>query len=181
MKQRLNLDYARGPFGAAWLGWAVLAAGVLATSLAIYSFLDVSKELGDQESKLARLQRKPGPALRGDLSAPEAKRYAEEIKFANAVAERLTYPWEELFTVLESTKTSVALLALEPDVAKKLLRITIEAKNKSDMLAYMEELAANKQLVNVHLVDHQLQAQVPGQPVRFSLQASWLGQNDEKH
>jgi hypothetical protein len=37
----------------------------------------------------------------------------------------------------------------------------------------MNGLNEEQRLVNVHLMDHQLQAQTPGEPVRFSIQASW--------
>ena len=95
---------------------------------------------------------------------------------ATSIAERLTVPWSELFEALEASSTNaVALLALEPDVSKRSIRITAEAKDKTDMLAYVHRLNEDPRLLNVYLMDHQLQAQTPGEPVRFSLQASWSG------
>jgi hypothetical protein len=139
--------------------------------------VEVNREKNELESTSARTDRKRVPAVRSG-GERETKRTAEEMKIANNIADRLTLPWADLFDALEaSSNNTVALLALEPDLSKRVLRITGEAKNKSDMLAYVGRLTEDRRLLNVHLMDHQLQAQTPGEPVRFSVQASWAGPN----
>ena len=145
-------------------------------------FLRLNEQKGDLEATLARLDRKRVPVVRSALSERDAKRYAEEIKLANTIAERLTLPWVDLFRAVESAGGArVALLSLEPDAQKRTVRVVAEAKDKTDMLAYLSKLNQDRRLINVHLVDHQLQTQVPGQPVRFSAQASWAVSKREEH
>ncbi|MGZ9005686.1 MAG: hypothetical protein ACXW20_18075 [Burkholderiales bacterium] len=151
----------------------VLLLGILAVILVGEAFVQLNRQKDDLEASAARAERKRVPVARG-LSEQDTKRYAEENKVADSIAERLTLPWADLFNALEASSSShVALLALEPGVPKRVLRITAEARNKNDMLAYVNGLNEEQRLVNVHLMDHQLQAQTPGEPVRFSIQASW--------
>lgn len=178
----LVLDYQRKAHARLWLGWLVLLAGVVCVGGTLQLFLPLNEQKGDLEATLARLERKRVPVVRSALSERDAKRYAEEIKLANTIAERLTLPWIDLFRAVESAGSSrVALLSLEPDAQKKTLRIVAEAKDKTDMLAYVNKLNQDQGLTNVHLVDHQLQTQLPGQPVRFSAQASWAVSKREEH
>jgi hypothetical protein len=178
----LFLDYQRKAPGRSKLGWAILAAGVFSAGMAIHSFIDVRQDLKQAEYNQARLERKPVPVVRGELNRSVSVRLAEELKFANATVERLTLPWEELLQAIEvATTADVALLSVEPDVQRKLLRITAETKNKGDMLSYVGRLSDSRRLSGVHLVNHQIGSQEPGQPVRFSMQASWGANSIEQN
>jgi hypothetical protein len=170
----LFLDYQRKTPSGSRPGWVVLAVAVITAGITIQSFVEASRDLERARYTLARLERKPVPVVRGDLNRSDSIRLAEEVKFANATVEKLTLPWEELLQAIEAATTrNVALLSVEPDVQRKLLRITAETKNKSDMLSYVGRLSGSKRLTSVHLVNHQVGIQEPGQPVRFSMQASW--------
>jgi hypothetical protein len=174
--QALSLDYERSAPRRSRLGVLLLLLGVTAALIVGDLAVEANRQKAEVESTLARTDRKRVPAVRG--GARETKRTAEEMKIADNIAGRLTLPWADLFDALEtSSNNTVALLALEPDLSKRVLRITAEAKNKSDMLAYVARLNEDRRLLNVHLMDHQLQAQTPGEPVRFSVQASWAGAN----
>lgn len=105
---------------------------------------------------------KPDPAL------------AAQIKVADQVARSLAMPWGDLLAALESApQESVALLAIEPSTAKKVFRLTAEARDSKAMLAYLASLRTDHRLDNVVLVSHQLQVQTAGRPIRFQLQAGW--------
>jgi hypothetical protein len=174
--QALSLDYERKPGRGSRLGLLLLLLGVVALLIVGDLAVEANREKAEFESTLARTDRKRVPTVRG--GERETKRTAEELKIADNIAGRLTLPWADLFDALEaSSNNTVALLALEPDLSKRVLRITAEAKNKADMLAYVARLNEDRRLLNVHLMDHQLQAQTPGDPVRFSVQASWAGSN----
>lgn len=153
----------------------MLLLGILAIFASGEAFIDSNREKSDVEAAAANMERKRAPAAR-TVSERDAKRVAEEVKVADSIAGRLTLPWADLFDALEaSSMSNVALLAIEPDVAKRVLRITAEAKTKNDMLAYVDKLNEDRRLLNVHLMEHQLQPTTPGEPVRFSIQASWAG------
>jgi Tfp pilus assembly protein PilN len=169
----LALDYQRKARIGKQLGLVTLVLGIIALLSVGQAFIGVHREKEALDEALARAERKHVPAVRA-LSESDRKRFAEDIKLADSIAERLTLPWAELFQALEaSSSRNIALLALEPDVSKRILRITAEARNKTDMLEYVHRLSNDQRLLSVHLMDHQLQAQTPGEPVRFSVQASW--------
>jgi Tfp pilus assembly protein PilN len=58
-------------------------------------------------------------------------------------------------------------------VAKRSVRLTAEARDDTEMLAYLAALQQDPQLSSVILASHQVQSQAPGTPVRFQIQASW--------
>lgn len=172
----LRLDYQL-PVAAPrrWLGWAVLAAGAAVAGATVNGVVAVNQEASALEFRLARLERKPGPAARGAVAAVGSRDLAQRIKFADSVVERLNFPWDGLLRAVESAGGSrVALLSLEPDARRRTVRITAEAKNKKAMLDYVSRLGGSAQLAEVHLLDHETQQQEAGQPVRFSMEASWL-------
>jgi hypothetical protein len=173
----LDLDYQRTRWrSSAALGWAVLAIGMLTASMVVHAALRTQEDLADLEAHAARLERKPARTVRGNVSAQESKRLSDEIGFADAVAARLTFPWQDLLQAIEVASTNgVALLSLQPDVSKKLVRITAESKTTGDMLGYVRAFSSNKRLADVHVISHEVETAVPGKPVRFTVQASWVG------
>jgi len=79
-----------------------------------------------------------------------------------------------LFSAVESySKDDVAVLSIEPDSQKGLVRINAEAKSLDSMLAYLVYLQKTPLFRQVELVNHQVQEQDPQQPIRFMLHASW--------
>jgi Tfp pilus assembly protein PilN len=98
-----------------------------------------------------------------------------EVAYANKVIERLALPWDRLFNAMEATvDEQVVLLGVEPDVDKRSITVTAEARNLVAMLAYARRLGANALFRDVHVQSHQLQVQDPQHPVRFVLGARWL-------
>jgi Tfp pilus assembly protein PilN len=171
----LKLDYQRRNRPGKALGFLVLALAIIAVFAVGETFVSLSAEKQAAEEALARVDKKRKPAAR-EPNEGDRRRIAADAKVADDIAERLTLPWSELFQALEgSSSPNVALLALEPDVPKRILRITAEARSKTDMLDYVLRLNNDQRLMDVHLMDHQLQPQTPGEPVRFSVQASWAG------
>lgn len=174
--QALSLDYERKPRRGSRPGVLVLLLGVIAMLIVADLAVEANREKAEAQATLGRTDPDRAPVARG--GERETKRTGEEMKIADSIAGRLTLPWTDLFDALESSSNNtVALLALEPDLPKRVLRITAEARNKADMLAYVGRLNEDSRLLNVHLMDHQLQAQTPGEPVRFSVQASWADSN----
>lgn len=97
-----------------------------------------------------------------------------ELKLANEVLQKLSVPWETLFAALERTRgDKIALLAVEPDARKGLVRITAETKTAEDMLDYLRRLGKEPAFSRVSLVSHQIQQQDSERPLRFSLAVNW--------
>ena len=141
-------------------------------------FVQVNRQKSDLENQLASKERKRAPVTRGTAER-DNKRTAEDLKLADSIAERLTIPWSNLFDALETSqherRRTARAGAGRVETTAAHYGGGGGAKDKNDMLDYVRRLSDDPRLVNVHLMDHQLQAQTPGEPVRFSIQASWAG------
>lgn len=171
----LFLDYKRNDpaqHRAGMVLLALLVAGI--TGLGMY-YLTLTEQAALLDEQVAKMERKVHPG-RGSASAASAdtQQAAAELKTANEIIMQLTLPWTALFNALESANSNnVALLGIEPDARKRLVRLSGEAKNQAAMFAYIRQLQANKAMTSVYLRHQQVQEQDPEKPVRFTLDASW--------
>lgn len=105
---------------------------------------------------------------------PEALKVAAE---AVAVERELSVPWTRLLAELEAAShdsaSSVSLLLVEPDVAKKLVRITAEVRALPDALAYLKRLQKSAVLLHPMLESHERRKDDPDHPLRIKLSAEW--------
>lgn len=177
MNTPLDLDYQNSHGGVPWRGWVLLAVslGLLALSAVRYGELNQAAE--QWEEKADRMERgTPRPSRGGGLTEREARDTVLEVKHANEVLHRLTLPWQPLFQAIESSGSKeVALLAMEPDLEKRVVKISGEAKNLMAMLDYIRRLEAQPVFGTVYLQSHQIQQHDPEKPVRFALLAAWRG------
>lgn len=172
----LWLDYQRDrPFRQAGPLLLALALGASVVTAAYY--VELSDEATGWEDKLARIERDRGsrPAvgagIRDGVESPEVRR-------ANEVLRQLSLPWELLFRTVESVAgDDVTLLALEPDMEKRMVKISGEAKDFPAMLNYITKLEAKEVFGPVYLQSHEVQQQDPNRPVRFALIVVWKGKS----
>lgn len=172
----LWLDYQRNQTSP-WAGPALLALALVALGLTGAYYLDLNEQAAAWESRLERIERGHGrqTAAAGSRGR-EAEELALEVKHANEVLRQLTLPWDELFQAVESAAgKKVALLALEPDPEKRVVKISGEAKDFASLLNYIMRLEEREVFGTVYLQNHQVQQQDPEKPVRFSLLAAWRG------
>jgi hypothetical protein len=151
-----------------WLGWGLIAvaAGLLAASG--YGSWRIENDTRSQAArlKLAQAARAPGTAM----SAADRLLLAQ----ARSVATQLNAPWDELLAVFEEHSVpSVGLLKLEPDAKAAIVRVTAQAGDADAMVSYVEALESDARLTDVMLVNHQVEREIAGQPVRFTMLASW--------
>lgn len=171
---RLDYQYSRS---FSWTGAVLLMmalSGLLST--AVY-YRELSGKVGEWERKLAHQERgKLRPHDSGLVSRPAAD-VVLEVKHANEVLRQLGLPWEKLFRAVESAGSKdVVLLALEPDMEKRVMKITGEARNIPAMLGYVTQLGEQDMFDSVYLQSHQVQQQSQDRPVRFALVAVLKGQ-----
>ncbi|MGV7210639.1 PilN domain-containing protein [Oxalobacteraceae bacterium A2-2] len=125
------------------------------------------RQLRHQMERYTRLAAAPAPVARTVI--PQA-----QAVFVNAAIGQLNLPWRELMdAVAAATPRSVALLALEPDARKQVLKITAEARGSDEMVAYIEELKQQDVFSSVLLTRHEIGEQDPNHPLRFQLEAAW--------
>lgn len=174
MAAPLQLDFQRGPGRLQWPGVALLLAGLVCLGLVLQAHFRLSGQLDTVEHRLSaaeRTLRRQAPAAQpaGD---PAAR--AEQTREANEVLRLLGLPWQDALTGIEQVNRSdVALLSVEPDMDKGLIRLGGEAASFPAVLAYMKQLQASPGLAEVLLQAHQRELQKPGTPTRFLLTARW--------
>lgn len=167
----MRLDFAATESGASWSGLLVLVLGLAAAGLIVG---DYQRLLASAERIEAELGRLSAPRRSGE-PARDARKQGEAVARSNEVAHELSRRWDRVFLALESAKApDVALLAIEPDPRKGVLRVTAEAKGKNAMLDYVGRLQAAQSLQRVMLESHEVLSQVPEKPVRFVVTASWV-------
>lgn len=173
--QRLNLDFGAGARRGPRVGLALLlvaAVALAAGTLALASALSTHSRLADTLAAVES-RREAVAANASRAAAPDAKELAK-ARAVRQVSQSLMTPWGDLLESLESVPVqSVALLSIEPSVAKRSIRITAEARSAQDMLAYLGALQREPRLSAVVLASHQVQSQAPGAPVRFQVRATW--------
>lgn len=172
--RRLELDFHRIRPASPWAGWLLLAIAVAFIAELGLSYLSARDALAQKQQRLAELGQPAGIADR--TGARSQRISAEEIAFAGETIQRLSMPWDNLFTALESTASAdVALLAIDPDPASGTVVISGEARDYLAALSYVLELRRARTLSHVHLLKHELRQHDPQRPVAFSISASWRG------
>jgi Tfp pilus assembly protein PilN len=174
----VRIDFAppslvRSVFRTPRQAWAM--AWVLAMAAMPLAFAHAGLERRQREIDLLRAQAQgrtqaPAPAAAAARPpVPEAQAAA-----VNAAVLQLNLPWRALYDAVQAgTPSNIALLALEPDARKSLLRITAEAKTSDDMIAYVEQLKKSEWFSGVLLSRHEINEQDANRPIRFQLDAQW--------
>jgi len=166
--RRLELDYIAPPRRRRWIGLALLAAALAVAAQAVIRYRDIQQERAALAASLDLLE--AGPRLARPVSAARPE---EEAAGIESVLRRLALPWPQMIESVESTASpQVALLQLQPEPERRLLRLTAEAGTPEAMLEYLRRLGESKALTDVHLVSHQIQRDDPSHPVQFVAQAS---------
>jgi Tfp pilus assembly protein PilN len=94
----------------------------------------------------------------------------------NAI-EQLNLPWRDVWDAIEAaTPPGVALLSIEPDAKKQIVKGMAEAKTGYEMLAYIEQLKKQEFLGRVVLTKHEINEQDMNKPYRFQFEAQWVSE-----
>lgn len=163
---RLDLEHPGAPLRRT--GVALLLTGVLLAAGLGYAFQAAVQERGALDDQLTGLTAKRGPVKLGE------DKTGEEVA---AMRRELDTPWTRLLAELEDasvdTHEDVALLQLEPDAAKHLVRITAEVRSLNDGLTLLKRLQQSSVLRHPVLESHERRKDDPEHPVRIKLVAEW--------
>lgn len=163
----LDLDLVRRR--PAWPGWAMLAVGITLAAEALIGTVN----LRDDVERAQRKREAPRLAV-PTVRQPVSEQTQRELDAARLILRELALPWDALFGAIEtSNDNSTALLAIEPDAGKRVVRISGEARNYLAVLNFMTRLEKAQPLGSVHLLSHQVREDVAERPVQFTLSATW--------
>lgn len=167
----LALDFKQTPRQWSVLGLMLLLVGALALAYVANTERNLTGQIEISEARLERL------AKRGKIKSTQPadpEHLQQEIRQANEILQQLSLPWDTLFKAVEVTRgQEVALLSIQPNVDKRVVRIAGEAKNFGALLAYMTYLEQGETLNQVYLTSHEIRTQDAEKPVRFTLLANW--------
>lgn len=167
----MKLDFAATDSGASWSGVLALLLGAAVAGLLIVHYQELLGRAALLEAQLGA----PSVSRRAGDPGRDARKQGDAIARANEVAHGLARRWDRVFLAIESASApDVALLAIEPDPRKGLIRVTAEAKEKGAMLDYVDRLQAAQPLQRVMLEQHEVLSEVPERPVRFVVSAAWV-------
>lgn len=156
------------------MAWFVMLAGMVACLGAAVSIAELTQQqaqlrLEDQQLALQLDARKAPLPVSKALSITEP-----QAKSLNGAIAQLNLPWRDLLDAVETaTPDSVALLSLEPDGRKHLLKGMAETKTADDMLGYVQALKRETFFKAVVLTRHAVNDQDPNRPIRFQFEAQW--------
>ncbi len=153
-----------------------VAIGTILLALAQWHADTHRARLAQAEEQLAGLEQNRSaagkkPSGRSRLQRSEID---EQVQKANAIIAQLATPWDKVFDALEgAVNRDVALLSLEPDPVRGLIRAGAEARNAHAMLDYLKRLGESGFLRQPVLISHQIKAEDPHRPIQFTFSASW--------
>jgi hypothetical protein len=170
---RIRIDYQTQP-RPRWPGWALLVlAAVVGVDLAL-TRIELEQQLATWETPKSALPGKGSVATVRDPTAGKTPSFDAQIEEAAGVLAQLKTPWSALFRSIEAAHgDEVALLGLQPDIARHSLSIVGEAKEYGDALAYVARLRNEAKLANAHLVGNEVKEDDPQRPVLFTVSANW--------
>ena len=175
----LQLDFRRPAVSRGrWIGWGALMAVVVGVVVVSEAYGDAAQTHQLAQSRHDQLearsqQRTPGRDASRSAAIADAQTQAD-IRRANAVIDRLVVPWDELFIALEGADArGIGLLSLTPNARDRTLQLVGEARTMDELLAYVERMAMQSGLRQVHLQSYSVAARDGVPVVSFTLAATW--------
>lgn len=174
---RIAIDFARRPvFRAHPLAWLAMMAGA---GLGVAAWLVISslqQNTATQDATARRLQARLHARTEQQQVLPHSTITEVQAAAVNGAIAQLNLPWRDLFDAMEAaTPKSIALLELQPDARRNVVKGVAEAKSSDDMIAYVEQLKKQELFTAVVLTHHEVNEQDPNKPLRFRFEAQWAG------
>lgn len=169
-----NLDFSGGLRRPSALGWLLLAFGLVASAGVVHEYDVLETRVAEETHALARVRRNgdAGAALQARPGVPLTD---AELKPALAVAHALNRDGLALLSLLEQAADDpgVALLEVDQDATKGLLKLAGEARNLAEAFAFVQRLETGGMLREARLSGYEFRHDGPQQGVRFTAQARW--------
>lgn len=146
-------------------GVAVLAAATLA-----WQVLGLERQIADTAQAISQVRHEVAahtPAPRPPLLLSEA-----QVLAINGTIGQLNTPWPALLDAFESVASAeVALLQIEPDKHRRLVRGVAEARDHQGMLDYLAALGSAAPFARALVSKQEINDRDPNRPLRFTFEA----------
>jgi hypothetical protein len=171
----LRLDYQTSSQRHNPLSLLLLVIGCTTTIVAVAQYSSIQEKIAGLSSDLeqARMAHE-NQEQRAANSSKKGNPSNAMDKARHEVVEKLNLPWVPLFKSIENAQEpKVFLLAIEPNAKTQAARLTAEADTLPRALSYLDRLQRQSALKEVTLIEHEIEMDAPGQPVKFTLNLSW--------
>lgn len=156
-----------------WLIIATLAIGSMLFVTGLWHTYSLTRASTALSVSLQRAESDARPAPTPPKAPTISKVHADAI---NAAVHQLNVPWRDILDAIEqATPHHIALLGIEPDSSRQLIRITGEARSTDSMLAYLEQLNRSTFFSAAAMSQHITNEQDPQKPLRFTIEAYYQG------
>lgn len=154
--------------------WTLGFVALLCCAYIGWQALDITRRIEQQEMMLTGLRAQHAKQVAHQPVVTITPIPPAQATSVNRAIAQLNLPWSAVLDALEAaTPATVALLSIEPNAQKQILRTTAEAKTPDLMVAYIEELKRQPFLTSVVLTKHEINEQDPNKPIRFVVEATW--------
>lgn len=168
----MNLDFVRSRRAVPPLAWALLGTGLLMVSVVALDWRSAQDEWASVEAQAARQQQQTLRARPVRTAAPTVS--SDTLKTAQRIEAALNRPWGRLLSDLETLSAApVALVGLEAQAEGRLVRLTGEARQMSDVVDYVARLRSLPSARGARLVSHEIRRDAAVEVLRFSVDLDW--------
>lgn len=156
------------------LTWLVLFSLIVISIMTCKQMVELNTQLKKSQNDVRHAQNLLSEAAKHKGAKEGWSITNVQAQAINTAIFQLNLPWNDLFNTLESaTPSHIALLTIEPDAKKNLVKGTAEAKTSEDMIAYIRLLKQQKFFIDVILLKHEIIEQDINKPLRFQFLAQW--------
>lgn len=179
MCKRMAIDFAPPTWRRALyrLHPALLAAGIAGIVLCaagIWFAMQMAQQRAVRAQQIDTLRASQAALSKRPVRVAEVLIPEAQALSVNAAILRLNVPWRALEDAIgTATPPGIALLALDPDPKKQVLKITAEARTSDDMVGYVQALKQQEFFIGAALARHEIGEQDPQHPIRFQVEAQW--------
>ena len=171
-----EIDFVARRRAPGWLGWLALALGCAAAAFAAERYDTLGGQVEAQRADNRRAARAAEQARVLARRDQEDAGLRARLDVARTLSLQMARDWQPLFADLEALAgkhADVALLSVEPDAARGLLRVTGEAKDLNALFAYAESFADVSSLMAPRIEVFEFKQREGMQVVAFSLRLNW--------
>jgi len=152
----IALDFVPQRRRPGWLGWVLLALGMVMSGVEINHYLDQRADLMEREQIVERMRHQLQRERRELDTTVVAPVNADEASPALKLAAQLDRDWPGLFaSVAGAGQDDVVLLGIAPDGLRGTVRLNAQADSLDAMFGYMARLEASDALGSVQLLTYE--------------------------
>lgn len=172
-----DIDLSPGPVVRAKLTsglFAVCVSVLVGVGMVTIGSVQLATQMAEVKDRTVGVHARLAARQRPVATESSSSIKADQAVSVNKAIGQLNLPWRQLLQDVEaSTPQEIALLSIEPDAKRNVLKGTAEAPDAAGMLAYMTRLKTRGHFASVLLARHEVNEQDPMHPLRFQFEANW--------